>query len=55
MKWPAAWIAIGCAALATASEPMDLEIQGEPDAHFLTWTTRPDFNYQVEASPDLET
>jgi hypothetical protein len=39
---------------AVAQQPIEVEIVGDADNHHLTWTTTQNFNYQVEASPDLE-
>ncbi len=39
---------------AAAQQPIEVEIVGDADNHHLTWTTTQNFNYQVEASPDLE-
>ncbi len=39
---------------AAAQQPIEVEIVGSADNHQLTWTTTENFNYQVEASPDLE-
>lgn len=38
---------------AAAQQPIEVEIVGSADNHQLTWTTTENFNYQVEASPDL--
>jgi hypothetical protein len=42
------------AASASITPPIEVGIVGTAENHQLTWTTRLDYNYQVEASPDLE-
>lgn len=41
------------AAGASATPPVKVTITGTATNHFLTWTTRPNYNYQVYGSPDL--
>jgi hypothetical protein len=41
-------------ASASVTPPIEVGIVGTAENHQLTWTTRLDYNYQVEASPDLE-
>lgn len=42
------------AASASVTPPIEVGIVGTAENHQLTWTTRLNYNYQVEASPDLE-
>jgi hypothetical protein len=42
------------AASASITPPIEVGIVGTAENHQLTWTTRLNYNYQVEASPDLE-
>lgn len=41
-------------ASASTTPPIEVDIVGMAENHHLTWTTRLNYNYQVEASPDLE-
>lgn len=39
---------------AFADPPIKVEIEGTPANHTVKWTTRPDYAYRIEASPDLD-
>jgi hypothetical protein len=47
------FLSLASAFHAAAQQPIEVEIVGGADNHHLTWTTTQNFNYQVEASPDL--
>jgi len=46
-------LSLACAFHAAAQQPSQVTIVGGADNHLLTWTTTQNFNYLVEASPDL--